>query len=318
MAISTDAILFSGDGLTATNGALNFFKVVWSPMIQKELDNESLFANLVDRSFESMAQGTKEIRVPRLGAVSTRRGHTDDHAVPNSGVTDSSSITININETLAARVDISDYIDLQDGYDLMALYTGEIGRSMAEKLDRELAEDMTVGDNTAKVFSLAASPSYTTFLDVLQYFAEEHTPMGNRMIVVNPSTANRIMQIQEFRHSDYTSVAGQVTGDIVADSLVARPYGVPVYVSNHIYSSSSSRAQDNTGSFAAADRHDAIAANEPRNPVWQKDYFTLVLQHEFPMETMRLEDNFATQMRAHLVFGDKVMRPQFGAALVTA
>ncbi|MDI6808476.1 MAG: hypothetical protein QME66_05775 [Candidatus Eisenbacteria bacterium] len=195
-----------------------------------------------------------------------------------------SNYTININRWREAAVEIPDLITVQSSYDLMSLYSKKIGYALALDLEDQLFNLYSGLANSVGTSGIALTDD--TLLNAIQILDEGVAPLEDRTMTFRPASKRTLMKIDKFVDSSKTGLGrgSQITG------LFGEIYGIPVYFSNRVVSSSGIR-----------------------NMVFHKEAFGAAVQIDIKMEKFRL--SLADDLVGHILFGTSELRDTAGMGI---
>lgn len=129
---------------------------------------------------------------------------------------------------------VEDLVKVQSAYDLRSDYTQAAAYAIAEKVDSDLATNMT---STWKTASQAYGAYGTALNDNLiltvnRYLSENKAPRSDRALVVHPKGEAELLAIDKYVRYDALGVGG--SDNSIASGKIGRIYGVDVFMSQNL------------------------------------------------------------------------------------
>lgn len=213
----------------------NHLPTQWSDELSEATQENTVLAELVDRSFES------EMRFGRVLAIQNKsnpaiRMKTEDTSATWANITESQQ-TLTINKQAYAAFLVEDIAELQSKYDERSGYTETAGYSIMAFVEGDLTSGLA---SLASSFSqlggtLGAPPADDDVIAARTSLDKRGAPQTGRFAWVTPGFANTLLGIDKFTSSDYGAGA-----DVVKKGKVSRMvYGFDMHVSNLAYNNPS-------------------------------------------------------------------------------
>lgn len=265
-----------------------FIKEVWSQAALVATEDELVFAMLSNRQFESDAAHGDTIHVPSLGNLSVQTKNRSDNAATIFETITESNTDITIATWIYSAIALETATKKQVNRDLLKAYAPKQGFAIGQKIDDDLAA--LVDDFTQTVGALITENTYDEVLRARQYLNDANAPRKDRSLVISPAAETGFMKLQEFIHSDFSKLQGEIN-DGVRNAYVGTWMRLPVYVSTNV-----------EGSNAAG--HD--------NAMFQKQAIALV-QQMTPTTHIDFDINYmADKVVVESLYGVKEMRDDHG------
>lgn len=229
---------------------------------------------------------------------------------------------INIDSLLTASTMISELDEAQNHYDVRSIYTTELGRALAMKFDKTLAQVAILAARTAATITggnggsvLAKGATVETSGSVLaaaifeaaQKLDEKNVPDSDRVCVLRPAQYNLLVQ-----SLGAVSNANPVGSYI--ENNVLRIAGVQIVKSNNLPSTNIAAAESgvDTGNLYHADFTNTVAA------VFQKGAIGTVKLLDLSLESERKIEYAGTLFVARYAMGHGVLRPECAVEITKA
>lgn len=269
---------------------------LWIPLVQKATESNLVAANrFFDVSgFGEIKRKGDVIHVPKLSNY-TAIDKTANTELPSSATTES-EVTLTINKHKGIRIAVEDIEAAQSAYDLMSMYTEKIGYGLAKALDTDLMSlysglSQTVGATTATDANL----SDTQITRAMRFLDVAEAPMADRSMILSPYAIEQMRLLDKFTRYDST---GQDSSPIT-NGKFGTIYGVPVYVTNQVQSTS------------------VIGGQLDHNLVVHKEAFIYATQKNPSIEKWRNGPQLADELIGQTLYGVAEYRDTFGVVLTT-
>ena len=269
---------------------------LWIPLVQKATESNLVAANrFFDVSgFGEIKRKGDVIHVPKLSNY-TAIDKTANTELPSSATTES-EVTLTINKHKGIRIPVEDIEGAQSGYDLMSMYTEKIGYGLAKSLDTDLMSlysglSQTVGASSATDGNLSDTQITRSmrFLDVAE------APMADRSMILSPYAIEQMRLLDKFTR--YDAIGGD--SNPITNGKFGSIYGVPVYVTNQVQSTS------------------VVGGQLDRNLVVHKEAFIYAKQKSASIEKWRNGPQLADELIGQCLYGVAEYRDTFGVVLTT-
>jgi len=264
-----------------------FIPELWSMEAIVARENQLVFANLVDRKFESGLSFGDTIHVPGVSNLAVRTKSTNG-AVTYETVTESNT-DISIATHEYAAIALENITRVQNNRDQLQLYAGKLGYALALAVDDVLAG--LVDNFSNNVGTLAVELTDDELLRARQYLDDADAPQDSRVMVVSPAQETGLLKLDRFVHNDYESVHGPARETGLEKAYVSSFMGMPIYRSVNVEGTNSAG-------------HD--------NGMFQKEALALVMQiapktyHQFDI------DYIVDKVVVEQLYGTQEMRDDHG------
>lgn len=268
---------------------VNFIPTLWSDRVFRDYDKATVFAALANRDYEGEISNYGDtVKINEIGDV-TVNDYTG--TVTYETVDDASKLLI-INQKKYAAVNVDDIIEAQSKPKTMGLYTQEMGIKMSEKIDEYIASMHDQAGITSGLGTDSASISITS-ANVIDYFSlinqkmdENNIPVQGRVAVIPPWLYQKITLADIDKNTDNSA--------ILTSGYRGQYLGFDLYVSNSI---------------------EHIGTDYYKAMFFRRNDTITFAEQIVKMEAMRREASFGDGLRALMVYGGKVVRPNSLAVL---
>lgn len=262
--------------------AANFIPEYWSTLILEDLHKNLIAANLVDRRFESFLPNGDTIHVPSFSEIAARTLSSRTGTVTFDTDTETLvNITVDTLAYTAVKVDHAASVQSQAA--LMQMYTGEIGRAVAEKVDTDVytmldGTSTTEGTDNVDLTDQNVINSRVT-LD------EANAPDSERYMIISPATLGSFFQEEKYVNSLYTGAVGGIPGD-APRGYRGRIYDYDVYTTTNLPDGSAGK----------------------KNFAFQREGGALVMLKDIQIQKREPHDELADAIIAWCIYGTQLMR----------
>lgn len=277
-------------GSVFTTRITQFIPELWSLEVIDSYENNHVFVDLVDRSFDELAKATygDKINVPSVSSFTagTKSNEEDEWAFYYQ---DDSMVTITVATWKGLGIRIPNLVEVQSMPSMRKAYTAKMGMAVSEAIDDDLAAEMD--DFSNEVGTNAVALTDGNLRRTRQYFDDNNIPMDNRVMVVSPATLMEFYDVDKYANSLYrgTSVAADK-----GRGYVGPLYGFDVYESANL--------------DATTDGHD--------NAAFHKKAIALVMAEGPRTEAWRNVGRSCDEVIVHATWGVKLMRNTDGGVFM--
>lgn len=221
-------------GTTGITPLANHLQTQWSDELSEATQDETVLAELVDRSFEN------EMRFGRVLAIQNRsnpaiRMKTEDTSATWANITESQQ-TLTINKQAYAAFLVEDIAELQSKYDERSGYTKAAGYSIMAFVEGDLTSGLaSLGSSFSQLGgTLGADPSADDILAAKASLDKANVPKKGRFGWVTTGFANSLLKQEVFTRSEYGA-----PGNAITEGHVGMVFGFRLYESNLPYNNPS-------------------------------------------------------------------------------
>lgn len=224
------------------NNASVFIPELWGSLVQKATENNLVAANVfMDVSgYGDIKSKGDTLHIPLVS------NFTASDKVATSEVVSSANseldVQLSINKHKAIRVQLEDIAKVQASYDMMGMYTQKIGYGLAKALDADL---LSLFSGLSQTVGAASSTDVTAISDTtlvrgIRMLDLADAPQSDRAFIIDPYGIEDLRLIDKFTRYDSIAQDGasRVTSGIGKNGLFGSVYGIPVYVSNNVQTTS--------------------------------------------------------------------------------
>ncbi len=267
----------------------NFIPQVWSARLNKNLNDDHVYASLVTRDWEGEIKGAGDsVRIHTVGRIAVSPYSKNSTSLTYENPTGDTVVLV-VDQANSFSFRIDDVDKAQQTPKLMDAYMEEAAWGLSDKADADLASVLAAGVPTANKLGAASSvgtasgndDAYEILVDLGVKLTGNNVLKAGRWAVIPPWYEGMLLKDPRFVSFGTSENLGRLK-----NGMVGRAAGFTVHVSNNVPVSSSAYT------VVAGDKG-AAAFAEQINEV----------------ETLRLESNYGTGMRGLHLYGRKVIDP---------
>ena len=225
-------------GQVNSSGDANaLFLKVWSGEVLATFQRENKMLGM--SSVRTISSG-KSAQFPVVGTNSTSY-HTPGNEITGTAVKHAEKI-INIDDLLISNAFIANIDEAKNHYDVRSIYTSEMGRALANKVDQHLLQlsvlaaqasaTITGGDAGTQITDADAKTNAASLISSIfecaQALDEHDVPSEERYCVVPPATYYLLVQNDKILNRDF----GAERNGVYADGTVIKVAGVNIVKAN--------------------------------------------------------------------------------------
>ena len=251
-------------------------------------NQELLMAELVNRQWENDLIYGDTMHVPQRSHLATRTKTISGNAAITYETNTETNIDITVSTWEYVAIALETVTAVQANHDLLSFYAPEMGYALALSVDDALAaliDDFSLTDGV-----LNTPLTYVNMLGARQSLRDANAPRGDTYIVISPAQEAEFMQIDQFVHSDFGALHGDVNNG-VREAYIGTWMQNPVFVTTNV-----------EGSNAAG--HD--------NGMFQREALALVMQMRPRSHAMFDIDYLADKAATEQLYGLREMRNDHG------
>jgi len=269
----------------------SFIPQVWDARLLANLNNDLVYANLLNRDFEGDITGQGDtVHINSIGHVTVKK------YIKNTDIDDPEDLSTSDQTLVVDQMDyfnfsIDDVDKAQTAGDPIDASMSDSAQGLAEETDKYIAGLLKAG--TAKVGSdaipivITKDNAYDQLVDLKTKLDKANCPQNGRWVVVDPDFYGFLLKDDRFIH------ATQNGDNVVASASVGRAAGFAVYESNNVPNTSGAKYK-----IIASTSMSATFANQISKT-----------------EAYRPDKGFKDAVKGLHVYGAKVTRPEIVGVL---
>lgn len=266
-----------------------YIPILWSKSAIVARERQLVFANLVNRVFESDAANYGNVvHVPSVSNLSVQAKSTTANAATVFETVEENNTDITIDCWEYSAIAVETATRRLANKDMLKLYSGKQGYALALSVDYALAAYV---DNLTNNVGTANVPlAFDDFLRSRQYLDDADVPADDRAAVVSPAQERGFLQLDQFVHRDYELIHGTSQNSALNKAYMGTVMDVPIYKTTHTEACSSG--------------HD--------NVMLHKEAIALVMALEAVTHTMFDINYLANKVVVEQLYGSAIMRNDHG------
>jgi hypothetical protein len=280
--------------------SISFIPTVWSARLLLNLHKALVYAQagIVNKDYEGEITGAgNAVKIAAIGSITVGDYTKDTDIVDPEPITDSEqNLLIDQSKFFNFQVDDVDRAQAKISYLDSAMQ--EAAYALRDKQDSFVANIMDAGVASANRIGSSVTPVIPTKTDAYEYLVdlsvrldESNCPSANRFCIV-PSWFHGLL----LKDDRFVKAGTPATDDVLRNGHVGMAAGLQIYMSNNVPN-------------AAGTKYKIIAGHASA---------TSVAEQIVSVEKFRMEKRFADGVKGLHVYGGKVLRPQWIAALVAS
>jgi len=275
----------------------SFIPAVWYSQLLRSLKSRLVGEAFVNHDVEGEVMYGGSVKINRIGNV-TLKDYTGANIVYDDMSTTVETLNIDHKKYAAVQLDDVDAVQSRDGGQLMAKYTEEMARQIAEDLDAATFAEIagaavaanTIGDDTTAIQLATAADAKALLLKLKTKADKANVPVDGRRLACGPDFENLLLS------DPYINLAPPTTQDSLNAGYIGKLYGIEIYSTNNLGKTEG----DN----------DQIVLSHP--------LFTTEINQIQDMEALRLQTSFKDAVRCLSVSGRKTVMPEGVAKAVVS
>lgn len=271
-----------------------FIPELWLPIVQEARDAELVAAKrCYDISgFGDIRSKGDIVHVPKL-SLYTASDKTSNTELPSSATTES-EFTLTVNKHKGVRIVVEDIARAQSAYNLVELYSKQIGQALAKVLDTDLLSlysglSQTVGATASSDGGI----SDTNVLRAIRFLDGANAPQDNRSIIVESYGMEDLRLIDKFVRYDALG-AGNMP---IRDGMIGKLYGIDVFATQNVQTTS------------------VVGGTLARGLVMHREAFAFATQMQPKIEQWRNAPQLADEVIGQELYGVAEYRDDHGVVL---
>ncbi len=307
-------------GQVNSSGDANaLFLKVWSGEVLATFQRENKMLGM--SSVRTISSG-KSAQFPVVGTNSTSY-HTPGNEITGTQVKHSEKI-INIDDLLISNAFIANIDEAKNHYDVRSIYTSEMGRALANKVDQHLLQlsvlaaqasaTITGGNGGTQITDADAKTNAASLISSIfecaQALDEHDIPSEERFCVVPPATYYLLVQNDKILNRDF----GAERNGVYADGTVIKVAGVNIVKANTAVTAFT----DQSSSISGTNNTYNVDAQNVAAVVFHKSAIGTVKLMDLAMESEYDIRRQGTLMVGKMALGHGILRPESAALIKTA
>jgi N4-gp56 family major capsid protein len=223
--MTTTGAFNSGNVNIGKTAAGAFLPDVWSKEVLMFVKKNLVLLPLIKHYDADVSSSGQTLEIPNVSSISANL--KAQNTVVTLNYNNETKTTITLNKHYESSFVIEDLVKIQSAYDLRSDYTQAAAYAIAEKVDSNLATDMT--STWTKYGAPGTALNDTVILAVNRYLSENKAPRTDRSLVVHPKGEAELLAIDKFVRYDALG-----TGEAIKNGKLGTIYGADVFMSQNL------------------------------------------------------------------------------------
>lgn len=271
----------------ATAGSV-FRPNVWSKEVLTFVKSNLVLLPLIKHYDADVKNGGQTLEIPNVSAISANL--KAQNTVVTLNYNTETKTTITLNKHYESSFIVEDLVKVQSNYETRSDYTQAAAYAIAEKIDANIAADMTTAWKTASqtIGTYGTAISDAVILAVNRYLSENKAPRTDRALVVHPKGEAELLAIDKFVRYDALG-----TGEAIKNGKLGTIYGAEVFVSQNLV-------------------YLDTATDEYNSLFFHKEAFAIALQMEPRTQAQYKQEYLGWLVTVDVLYGLQTLRSNFG------
>lgn len=271
----------------ATAGSV-FRPNVWSKEVLTFVKSNLVLLPLIKHYDADVKNGGQTLEIPNVSAISANL--KAQNTVVTLNYNTETKTTITLNKHYESSFIVEDLVKVQSNYETRSDYTQAAAYAIAEKIDANIAADMTTAWKTASqtIGTYGTAISDAVILAVNRYLSENKAPRTDRALVVHPKGEAELLAIDKFVRYDALG-----TGEAIKNGKLGTIYAAEVFVSQNLV-------------------YLDTATDEYNSLFFHKEAFAIALQMEPRTQAQYKQEYLGWLVTVDVLYGLQTLRSNFG------
>lgn len=222
---TTTGAFGSGNVNIGKTAAGAFLPDVWSKEVLMFVKKNLVLLPLIKHYDADVSSSGQTLEIPNVSAITANL--KAQNTVVTLNYNTETKTTITLNKHYESSFIVEDLVKAQSAYDLRSDYTQAAAYAIAEKVDSDLATNMT--STWTKYGAPGTALNDTLILAINRYLSENKAPRTDRAIVVHPKGEAEMLAIDKYVRYDALG-----TGEAIQNGKLGTIYGADVYMSQNL------------------------------------------------------------------------------------
>lgn len=288
--VATTGAYGTGNNIGVTAG--NVFRPnIWAKEVLMFVKSNLVLLPLIKHYDTDAAQGGQTVEIPNVSSITANL--KAQNTVVTLNYNTETKTTITLNKHYESSFIVEDILKVQAAYDLRSDYTQAAAYAISEKIDGDLATNMTTVWKAASQFygAYGTALNDNLVLTVNRYLSENKAPRSDRSIVVHPKGEAEMLAIDKYVRYDALGVGGD--DNSIKNGKIGRIYGADVYMSQNLVSLATTTPQYNHLFF-------------------HKEAWAIALQQQPRTQAQYKQEYLGWLVTVDVLYGHTALRSNFG------
>ena len=238
-----NAKLMTGGGIASADGTHSFdvfVPEIWGPAVELAFKNKLVFANLCNDMSAFVADGGDKVHIPQFDTIATGSKTPETAISYGANGTAQTELTLDIDQHTYSASLVEDLLKVQSSYDLMNIYSQEMGYALANAVDdyleSQLFDSFKASGGAINTIDLSgALDTVAKFDTILSNVLVEDQEISNWTLVITPGV---FADLANFVQLSYATQGAPLGAGFATTGKVQTVFGMPVVVSPQITTAS--------------------------------------------------------------------------------
>jgi len=267
---------------------------IWSREVLMFVKSNLVLLPLIKHYDADVTSGGQTLEIPNVSAITANLKAQSVLVTLNYNT--ETKTTITLNKHYESSFIVEDLVKIQSVFDLRSDYTQAAAYAISEKIDSDIAVDMTT---TWKAASQAYGVYGTALNDNLiltanRYLSENKAPRSDRSLVVHPKGEAEMLAIDKYVRYDALGVGGD--SNSIKNGKIGRIYGADVFMSQNLV-------------------YLDTATDEYNHLFFHKEAWAIAMQLQPRTQAQYKQEYLGWLVTVDVLYGTKALRSNFGFVL---
>jgi hypothetical protein len=289
--MATTGAFNSGNvNIGATAGSV-FRPNIWSKEVLMFVKSNLVLLPLIKHYDAEVKSSGQTLEIPNVSSITANL--KAQNTVVTLNYNTETKTTITLNKHYESSFVIEDLVKIQAAYDLRSDYTQAAAYAIAEKIDSNLATDMTtVWKAAGQAYgAYGTALNDNLILTVNRYLSENKAPRSDRSLVVHPKGEAELLAIDKYVRYDALGVGGNENS--ISNGKIGRIYGIDVFMSQNLV-------------------YLDTATDEYNHLLFHKEAWAIAMQQEPRTQAQYKQEHLGWLVTVDVLYGHGALRSNFG------
>lgn len=288
--MATTGAYGSGNVNIGATAASVFRPNVWSKEVLMFVKSNLVLLPLIKHYDADVKSSGQTLEIPNVSAISANL--KAQNTVVTLNYNTETKTTITLNKHYESSFIVEDLVKVQSAYDLRSDYTKAAAYAISEKIDSNIATEMT--STFTKYGAYGTALNDNLILTVNRYLSENKAPRSDRSIVVHPKGEAEMLAIDKYVRYDALGVGGD--NNSIMNGKIGRIYGADVFMSQNLV-------------------YLDTATDEYNHLFFHKEAWAIALQMEPRTQAQYKQEYLGWLVTVDVLYGTAALRSGFGFVL---
>tara|TARA_R100001443_G_scaffold116495_2_gene137060 strand:- start:2090 stop:3103 length:1014 start_codon:yes stop_codon:yes gene_type:complete len=247
--IANAKVITGGLNEAGTTSHNVFVPEVWAPAVEVAFKDKLVFANYANDLSAFVSEGADKIHIPTFDTIATGDKTVESAISYGTDATAMTEETLTIDQHTYSATLIEDVLQVQSNYDLMNIYSQEMGYALANKIDEYLESKLLASCQSAsgKINGIVTGADLKTasnadFELILNNVLSQDQDVSNWTLIVSPTAYAGLSALVQLSYGTASAPLGAGFG---TTGQIATVFGMPIVMSANVTTATTN--MDNAG-----------------------------------------------------------------------